>query len=83
MSQPMVAFHVNGREVSVQDQQGQTLLDVLFQMQQPSPGAGECSSGPTCAAIGNAIFDAIGVRMRAMPFTPEKNIEAKLTLASS
>jgi nicotinate dehydrogenase subunit A len=25
----VVAFHVNGREVSVQDQQGQTLLDVL------------------------------------------------------
>ena len=42
-------------------------------------GAGECSSGPTCAAIANAIFDAIGIRMRAMPFTPEnllKTIEA-------
>jgi nicotinate dehydrogenase subunit A len=29
MSQTRVVFHVNGREVSVQDQQGQTLLDVL------------------------------------------------------
>lgn len=38
---------------------------------QPSLGAGECSAGPTGAAIGNAIFDAIGVRLRAMPFTPE------------
>jgi CO/xanthine dehydrogenase Mo-binding subunit len=37
----------------------------------PSLGAGECSSGPSCAAIANAIFDAIGVRMRSMPFTPE------------
>ena len=29
MSPTVVAFHVNGREVSVPDQQGQTLLDVL------------------------------------------------------
>lgn len=43
---------------------------------QPSLGAGECSSGPTCAAIGNAIFDALGVRLRAMPFTPEQVLKA-------
>jgi CO/xanthine dehydrogenase Mo-binding subunit len=36
-----------------------------------SLGAGECSSGPTCAAIANAIFDALGVRVRNMPFTPD------------
>ncbi len=36
-----------------------------------SLGAGECSSGPACAAIANAIANAIGVRMRSMPFTPE------------
>lgn len=36
-----------------------------------SLGAGECSAGPTCAAIANAIFDAIGVRVRSMPFTPD------------
>jgi CO/xanthine dehydrogenase Mo-binding subunit len=41
-----------------------------------SLGAGECSAGPTCAAIANAIFDAIGVRMRAMPFTPENILNA-------
>ena len=44
---------------------------LMSQPHEPSLGAGECSSGPTCAAIANAIFDAIGVRMRAMPFTPE------------
>lgn len=43
---------------------------------QPSLGAGECSSGPTCAAIANAIYDAIGIRMRAMPFTPEHLMRA-------
>jgi nicotinate dehydrogenase subunit B len=41
-----------------------------------SLGAGECSSGPTCAAIANAIFDAIGVRVRSMPFTPENMMRA-------
>jgi CO/xanthine dehydrogenase Mo-binding subunit len=43
---------------------------------QPSLGAGECSSGPTCAAIANAIFDAIGVRVRSMPFTPDNLMRA-------
>jgi CO/xanthine dehydrogenase Mo-binding subunit len=63
-------------------------VEVAF-MSQPheaSLGAGECSSGPTCAAIANAIFDAIGVRMRAMPFTPEnllKTIEADTPSAQS
>ena len=42
----------------------------------PSLGAGECSSGPTCAAIANAIHDALGVRVRAMPFTPEQVLHA-------
>jgi hypothetical protein len=41
-----------------------------------SLGAGECSSGPTCAAVANAIFDAIGVRVRHMPFTPDNLMRA-------
>lgn len=49
----------------------------LMPMQdQPSLGAGECSSGPTCAAIANAIHDALGVRLHAMPFTPEQVLKA-------
>jgi CO/xanthine dehydrogenase Mo-binding subunit len=44
--------------------------------QNPSLGAGECSSGPTCAAIANAIFDAMGVRVRSMPFNPENLMRA-------
>ncbi|WP_431283476.1 molybdopterin cofactor-binding domain-containing protein [Humitalea sp. 24SJ18S-53] len=34
-------------------------------------GAGEPSFGPTVAALANAIHDALGVRPRKMPFTPE------------
>lgn len=41
-----------------------------------SLGAGECSAGPTCAAIANAIFHAIGVRVRSMPFTPDNLMRA-------
>jgi len=37
----------------------------------PSVGAGEATMGPVTAAIGNAIFDALGVRLRNLPFTPE------------
>ena len=35
-------------------------------------GAGETSITVIAAAIGNAIFDATGVRMRHIPLTPEK-----------
>jgi CO/xanthine dehydrogenase Mo-binding subunit len=41
-----------------------------------SLGAGECGSGPTCAAIANAIFDAIGVRVRSMPFNSDNLMRA-------
>ena len=45
---------------------------VLQQRDAPSLGAGEASMGPTVAAIGNAIFDAIGVRVRDLPLTAER-----------
>jgi CO/xanthine dehydrogenase Mo-binding subunit len=38
----------------------------------PPNGAGEPSTCPTAAVIGNAIFDAIGVRVRRTPFRPER-----------
>jgi CO/xanthine dehydrogenase Mo-binding subunit len=38
---------------------------------QPPLGAGEASLAPAIAAIANAIHDALGIRPRAMPFTPE------------
>lgn len=38
----------------------------------PALGAGEASTGPTPAAIANAIFHAVSVRVRAVPFTPER-----------
>ncbi|TMH21443.1 MAG: xanthine dehydrogenase family protein molybdopterin-binding subunit, partial [Betaproteobacteria bacterium] len=38
----------------------------------PSLGAGECMMGPTVAAIANALCDALGVRVRELPLTPER-----------
>jgi CO/xanthine dehydrogenase Mo-binding subunit len=39
-------------------------------------GGGEPSIVPITAAIGNAIFDATGVRLRRVPFTPERVLAA-------
>lgn len=39
---------------------------------EPTLGVGECTVGPTAAAIANAIADALGRRMRDMPFTRER-----------
>ena len=35
-------------------------------------GAGEVSLGPVAGAIGNAVADAVGVRVRDLPLTRER-----------
>jgi CO/xanthine dehydrogenase Mo-binding subunit len=47
----------------------------------PALGAGETSITVTPAALGNAIFDATGVRLRAVPFTPQRVLAALRELA--
>jgi nicotinate dehydrogenase subunit B len=45
-------------------------------------GAGEAATAPVAAAVGNAIFDATGVRLRQAPFTParvKKALEERAT----
>ena len=44
----------------------------------PALGVGECSVGPTAAAIGNAVAHALGVRLRDMPLTRERIMAALL-----
>jgi CO/xanthine dehydrogenase Mo-binding subunit len=41
----------------------------LLKNQNASLGAGECTMGPTVAAIANALHDALGVRVRELPLT--------------
>ena len=43
---------------------------------QPFLGSGEATQGPTAAAIGNAIFNAVGLRLRRLPFTQDRVREA-------
>jgi CO/xanthine dehydrogenase Mo-binding subunit len=38
----------------------------------PSLGIGEAVAGPTAAAIANAVFDAMGIRVRDLPLTRER-----------
>ena len=38
----------------------------------PFLGSGEASQGPTPAAIANAVFDAVGIRCRQVPFLPAR-----------
>jgi nicotinate dehydrogenase subunit B len=42
----------------------------------PSLGLGECSCGPTAAAVGNAVAHALGVRINDMPLTRERILAA-------
>ncbi|HBY07600.1 MAG TPA: aldehyde dehydrogenase, partial [Chloroflexi bacterium] len=42
----------------------------------PFLGSGEAAQGPTPAAIANAVYNAMGVRLREIPFTPERVLAA-------
>ncbi len=42
----------------------------------PSLGAGEAALGPTVAAIANALFDALGVRVRELPLSAANIVAA-------
>ena len=39
---------------------------------EPLVGAGEAATAPVAAALANAVFDATGVRLRTVPFTPTR-----------
>jgi nicotinate dehydrogenase subunit B len=47
-------------------------IDLIDRPNEVPWGAGEPSAAVVPAAIGNAVFDAIGVRLRSVPFTPTK-----------
>lgn len=47
-------------------------VDLLVHPELPPLGVGECAAGPTASAIANAVADALGVRARHLPLTPER-----------
>src|SRR5262249_28105185 len=57
-------------------------IEVIL-VEDPSPdgpfgakGAGEMGLGPTAAAIANAIYNAVGVRLTSVPMTPDRVLAA-------
>ena len=55
-------------------------FDMVQRFDQPPLGAGEAASTPVPAALGNAVFDATGIRLRTVPFRPDR---VKAALAGS
>ena len=58
-------------------------LTKLYEIPAPSvtipggqKGAGESGTGPVPAAVGNAVFDATGVRFTTLPITPQRMLLA-------
>jgi CO/xanthine dehydrogenase Mo-binding subunit len=50
---------------------------VINNLNAPVAGVGEITISIVAAAIGNAVYDATGVRLRQVPFTPEAFLAAK------
>jgi nicotinate dehydrogenase subunit B len=55
-------------------------IDIVLvnRVHEPILGAGEPATTVIAPAISNAIFDATGVRLREVPFTPDR-VKAALT----
>jgi CO/xanthine dehydrogenase Mo-binding subunit len=51
-------------------------VHVIDRPDEPSLGAGEGAQGPVAAALGNALFDALGVRVRRLPLSQDHILRA-------
>ena len=51
-------------------------VEIISRPEVDSVGAGEAAHGPVTAAIANAVFDALGVRLRHLPITRDRLIAA-------
>jgi nicotinate dehydrogenase subunit B len=47
-------------------------VEIVARPDHPALGVGEAALGPTAAAIANAVFDCLGVRVRDLPVTAER-----------
>ncbi|MCG6876169.1 MAG: molybdopterin-dependent oxidoreductase [Betaproteobacteria bacterium] len=54
----------------------EVIVEIVNRPNERSVGSGEGAAGPTAGAIGNAVFDALGVRIRDLPITPERIVTA-------
>jgi nicotinate dehydrogenase subunit B len=56
------------------------VVELIDRPDEPPWGAGEPAAAIVPAAVSNAVFDATGIRLRSVPFTPEKVQSALATL---
>jgi len=49
---------------------------LINQPNEPSVGAGEATQGPTAAAIGNAVYNALGIRVRKLPLNMDNILKS-------
>ena len=54
----------------------EVIMELISRPNDPPWGVGEPSAVLPAPAISNAVFDAIGVRLRSVPFTPTKVVAA-------
>ena len=51
-------------------------IELISRPEEPSLGVGEGVTGPTAAAIGNAVYHALGVRVRDLPVQFDRIVQA-------
>ena len=51
-------------------------IEIIARPEEKAMGAGEAAHGPVAGAIANAVFDALGVRVRDLPITRERIVAA-------
>jgi CO/xanthine dehydrogenase Mo-binding subunit len=51
-------------------------IDLIDRPNEKPWGAGEPTAAVVPSAIANAVYDAVGIRMRSVPFTPDKILAA-------
>jgi nicotinate dehydrogenase subunit B len=56
----------------------ETKVEIIGDPALPSTGVGEASLGPTAGAIANAVANAFGMRVRDLPLTRERLMQAAL-----
>jgi CO/xanthine dehydrogenase Mo-binding subunit len=54
----------------------QVEVEILAHPEAKAMGAGEAAHGPVAGAIANAVYDALGVRVRELPLTRERIVAA-------
>jgi nicotinate dehydrogenase subunit B len=57
-------------------------MDLIDRPTEKPMGAGEAACAPVGVALANAVFDAAGIRLRTVPFTPER-VKAELAKVGS